>query len=196
LTNTKAGLLVGISHVTGCNPLNAESLSDAMIELRRQSSEFFDMLCRTNLFPELEFGPFGALPGIRESRRIVCDSKVTITDIDNDKSYPDGLFTVNHDIDIHRCLPEEPAIITRKVKPYKIPYGALLPQGLERLLVVGRCIGGSHEALASYRLISDCFAMGEAAALAAEQSLRTDKSLRSIAVQDLITKMTRLGYQT
>jgi hypothetical protein len=93
-------------------------------------------------------------------------------------------------------LPEEPAIITRKVKPYKIPYGALLPQGLERLLVVGRCIGGSHEALASYRLISDCFAMGEAAALAAEQSLRTDKSLRSIAVQDLITKMTRLGYQT
>ncbi|MFA7232216.1 MAG: FAD-dependent oxidoreductase, partial [Victivallaceae bacterium] len=140
--------------------------------------------------------PFGALPGVRESRRIVCDSKVTIADIDNEKSYPDGLFTVNHDIDIHRCQPDEPAIIIRKVKPYKIPYGALLPRGLERLLVVGRCIGGDHEALASYRLIADCFAMGEAAALAAEQSLRTNIDLRSIAVRELIEKMTKLGYQT
>ncbi len=196
LTNTKAGLLVGISHATGCNPLNAESLSEAMVELRRQSCEFFELLCRTKLFPELEFGPFGALPGVRESRRIVCDSRVTVSDIENGKSYSDGLFTVNHCIDIHRCLPNEPAIVKRELNPYKIPYGALLPKGLESMMVIGRCIGGDHEALASYRLIADCFAMGEAAALAVEQSLRTGRSLRAINVKELISRMTGLGYQT
>ncbi|MFA6658944.1 MAG: FAD-dependent oxidoreductase [Lentisphaerae bacterium] len=196
LTKTKSGLLVGISHVTGCNPLNAESLSDAVIELRRQSREFFELLCRTEQFPDLEFGPFGALPGVRESRRIVCDAKVTVSDIDSGKSYADGLFTVDHCIDIHRCLPDEPAIVKRELNPYKIPYGALLPKGLSRLLVIGRCIGGEHEALASYRLIADCFAMGEAAALAAAQSLRTNQSLRSIEIKELIGKMTDLGYQT
>jgi len=33
-----------------------------------------------------------------------------------------------------------------KAKPYHLPYGALLPKGLENLLVAGRCIGGDHEA--------------------------------------------------
>ena len=192
---TKNGLMIAVPHVTGCNPLNAESLSGAMIEMREQATELFDLLRKTEFGAELEFGAFSAIPGVRESRRIVCDDFVTDEEIYNGSSSDDGLFTVAHNIDIHKCTPEEPPIIVKKVKPYQIRYGSLLPKGLERIMVIGRCIGGSHEALASYRLISDCFGMGEAAALAIEQAINANSELRSIPLENVRAEMLRRGYQ-
>ena len=48
-------------------------------------------------------------------------------------------------------------------KPYHIPYRSLVPLKVENLLVAGRCISGSYEAHASYRVTGDCVAMGQAA---------------------------------
>jgi hypothetical protein len=42
-----------------------------------------------------------------------------------------------------------------------------VPLGVENLLVAGRCISGSYEAHASYRVTGDCVAMGQAAGTAA-----------------------------
>ena len=52
---------------------------------------------------------------------------------------------------------------------YDIPYGCLLPKGVENLLVAGRCSGYTHEAMASTRVMSTCMAVGEAAGRAAER---------------------------
>ena len=82
-----------------------------------------------------------------------------------------------------------------KVKPYQIRYGSLIPRGLNHLLVIGRCIGGTHEALASYRLLADCMAMGEAAALAAKQAVEKNCALRGISLAALRGRMKELGYQ-
>ena len=49
-------------------------------------------------------------------------------------------------------------------RPAGIPAGALLPQGLERIAVAGRCLSCDHEAQASIRVMGTCFATGEAAA--------------------------------
>ena len=189
------GLLIGLPHVTNCNPLEAESLSSALVNLRGQANEICDFLRRSGLAPELEPGMFSAVPGVRESRRIVCDKMVADQDIYRGTQFNDGLFTVEHGVDIHKCTEAEPAIVLKKCKPYQIPYGALLPKGLSNIMVIGRCIGGGHEALASYRLIADCFAMGEAAALAAEQALRLDKDLRDIVVSEIYDEMTARGYR-
>ena len=195
LTNTRTGLLVGIPHVICENPLNADDLSDALIELRSQACKFFDLMKQTKYGADWEFGPFSALPGIRETRRIICDEMIRMKDITSRKKYFDGLFTVNHAIDIHRCKEGEPAIIVSELNPYQIPYRAMLPAGLEGIMVIGRCIGGDHEALASYRLIADCFSMGEAAALAIDQAISSNADLRGINVNAVIEKMRTLGYE-
>ncbi len=192
---TKNGLMIGLPHVTGCNPLNAESLSLGIVELRRQAEEIFDLMKRSGIAPELEYGVTSAVPGVRESRRIICDKMVTDQDIYNGTQFADGLFTVEHGVDIHKCTEDEPAIFLKKCVPYQIPFGALLPKGLRNIMVIGRCIGGGHEALASYRLIADCFAMGEAAALAAEQALRTKRQLREIKVSAIFDEMAARGYR-
>ena len=55
---------------------------------------------------------------------------------------------------------------------YDIPYGCLVAKDLKNLLVSGRCISASHEAMSSVRVIGTCFAIGEAAGLAAALSLK------------------------
>jgi hypothetical protein len=68
---------------------------------------------------------------------------------------------------------------------YEIPFRCLLPQTLENLVVAGRCISATHEGHASTRLTPTCFAMGEAAGMAAAMSVRSRKYLRELNFADL-----------
>lgn len=62
-------------------------------------------------------------------------------------------------------------------KPYaedtiRLPYGSLLPQGVDNLLVAGRCISAEEEAMGQLRLIPVCSATGQAAGTAAALAVR------------------------
>ncbi len=196
LAGTRQCIWNGTPHVCGHDPLDAASLSDALVALRRQCREFHDTLKHhTEEFAHIEFGPIAGLPGVRESRRIRCDEAVNYADASGGCRRPGGLFLVTQAIDIHKCREGEPDIYVEKIKPYHIPYGALLPQGVENLLVVGRCIGGDHQALASYRIIADCFAMGEAAAIAARLAVKGRCSPRAIPGERVAAEMACLGYE-
>ena len=50
---------------------------------------------------------------------------------------------------------------------YDIPYRSLVPQEADNLLVAGRCISGTFEAQAAFRVMGTCMAMGQAAGTAA-----------------------------
>lgn len=186
----------GLSHVTDLSPLDAEQLSDAIVALRKQADTIFHAL-RDHVpqFAGIEYGHLSPIPGIRESRRIVCDTNITLEDVRAGTRHKDGLFTVTQAIDIHKCHEDEPAIYVEKVQPYHVPYRALLPTGLEGIILAGRCIGGDHEAEASYRIIADCYAMGEAAAIAARMAVDADCGPRGIPVSDLVAEMSARGYQ-
>jgi hypothetical protein len=54
-----------------------------------------------------------------------------------------------------------------EVKPYGIPYRALVPRRLEGLLVVGKHMSGTHLAMASYRVQCLLGQIGQAAGVAA-----------------------------
>ena len=194
LPGSESAVLCGLPHVCGYNPLDAESLSKCLVEMRRQGEEFLELMKRTPIGKGGEGLWFSSLPGVRESRRILCDTNVTDEDWRDGRMHSDGVITVRHNIDVHKCREGEPPIIVELVKPYQIRYGALLPRGLDNLLVAGRCIGGTHKALASYRLIADCLAMGEVAAIAASEAIGNDSDLRSISVQNLRGELCSRGY--
>lgn len=184
-----------VPHATGYDVTDAESLSDALIELRRQTVEMVETLSRnTEEFKSVRLGPFNALPGIRESRRIVTEKTITVDDVTEGARFDDAIFTVTQNIDIHKCSETETGYTIIHVKPYHLPYGALLPKGIENLLVTGRCIGGTHETLASYRVIADCLSMGEAAAKAACMAVSEGCSVREINRKELQRYMAERGY--
>jgi glycine/D-amino acid oxidase-like deaminating enzyme len=83
-------------------------------------------------------------------------------------------------------------------KPYaddtiRLPYGTLLPQGVDNLLVAGRCISAEEEAMGQLRLIPVCSATGEAAGTAAALSLRSGVTPAKLDVAHLQKVLTMQG---
>ena len=75
-------------------------------------------------------------------------------------------------------------------KPYaedtiRLPYGTLLPQGIDNLLVAGRCISAEEEAMGQLRLIPVCSATGEAAGTAAALALRVGVTPAKLDISEL-----------
>ena len=86
------------------------------------------------------------------------------------------------------------------VKPYagsemRLPYGCLLPRGVENLLVAGRCLSAEEEALGQLRLLPVCSATGEAAGTAA--ALAHEKGIfpRDLEMKLLQRRLTEQGVR-
>jgi ribulose 1,5-bisphosphate synthetase/thiazole synthase len=81
-------------------------------------------------------------------------------------------------------------------KPYaddtiRLPLGSLLPQGVDNLLVAGRCISADEEAMGQLRLIPVCLATGQAAGIAAALAVNarsTPGKLDVSVVQEALAK--------
>jgi hypothetical protein len=95
-----------------------------------------------------------------------------------------------------RCNIEPPCILKKKCgetlfatpflpagEYYDIPYGCIVAKDVDNLLLSGRCISATHEAMASTRVIGTCFAIGEAAGTASAMSIR-----ESVLPKDLSAK--------
>ncbi|HOS91970.1 MAG TPA: FAD-dependent oxidoreductase, partial [Armatimonadota bacterium] len=68
---------------------------------------------------------------------------------------------------------------------FDFPYRALVPREVDGLLVAGRCVSCSHEALEPIREIHNCWVMGEAAGTAAALSLRLGCPVRDVPIASL-----------
>ncbi|MCZ2153268.1 MAG: FAD-dependent oxidoreductase, partial [Bryobacterales bacterium] len=73
------------------------------------------------------------------------------------------------------------------------PYRSLVPQKVRNLLVAGRCISTTHEAMGAIRVMATCMAMGEAAGRAARQAIRSGVSPDQIDVRKLQAELLASG---
>jgi hypothetical protein len=84
------------------------------------------------------------------------------------RRFDDAVARSAYPIDVHN--PSGSGTTTKRLPPgecYEIPYRCLVPVNRERLLVAGRCISTTHEALASTRLTPTVMTLGQAAGTAA-----------------------------
>ncbi len=84
------------------------------------------------------------------------------------RRFDDAVARSAYPIDIHN--PCGSGTTTQRLAPgesYEIPYRCLVPVNREQLLVAGRCISTTHEALASTRLTPTVMTLGQAAGTAA-----------------------------
>jgi len=138
----------------------------------------------------------GSLIGTRESRRICGEYRITAQDLLEERSFEDSIGYGSFFIDIHNCTGagmDAETFYPRTGFKYQIPYRALLPKGVENLLVAGRCISCDHVALGSLRVMPQCFLEGDAAGMAAALSLRENRTLRTLDVGLLQEKLRSAG---
>jgi len=161
-------------------------LTDAEMEGRCQALEYMRFLrdCIPG-YAESELVSFGTQIGVRETRRIYGEYRLTRDDVLTAKQFDDQIGLCGAPIEDHRegkgthwqYLPDGSAV--------GIPFASLLPQRIENLLVAGRCFSASHDAHASVRSMAQCMAMGEAAGTAAAMAIQTCAEFRSVDVGKL-----------
>ncbi|MGV3519243.1 FAD-dependent oxidoreductase [Luteitalea sp.] len=186
---------VNMTRVTGLNPLDADDLTRAEVETRRQTMALLQFF-RTRV-PGFERCRLAATPaqvGVRESRRIVGEYQLTGDDLLYARTFPDGVARSAYPIDIHN--PTGAGTTTVRLpagRTYEIPYRCLVPLQVDDLLVAGRCISVTHEALASTRLTPTIMTLGQAAATAAVQSLHAGVAPRVIDTDALRASLVAQG---
>ncbi len=171
-------------HVKKVYGHEARDLTRAEIEGRRQIPIILNFLRRfVPGFEKAQLTSTANRIGIRETRHILGDYILTVEDIMAGTQFSDTIAVGGYMIDIHSPTAGDVELV--KVPPYGIPYRCLTPKGLDNLLVTGRCISATHEALASARQMATCMAMGHAAGVAAALAAKQCCSTREIAVDHL-----------
>jgi len=120
------------------------------------------------------------LLGIRQSRFVEGDYKLTAEDALQGRRFEDVVAIspcpIIHYYGYRRYLEHA---------GYDIPYRCLLPKGIERLLVAGRCISSEQPPYESHRAMVPIMAIGQAAGAAAALSARADIPPRRLDVGEL-----------
>jgi len=70
-------------------------------------------------------------------------------------------------------------------KGYTIPYGCLIPEMKENLLLCGRNISGTHMAHSNFRVMPICIGIGEAAGAAAAIASLKNRNLNDIDAKEI-----------
>jgi hypothetical protein len=184
---------MNMTRVAGVDGTDARSLSMGEIEARSQIEDIHTYL--KNYVPGFEkcyFTKTAPFLGIRETRRIVGHYTMTQEDVLGCRHFDDAIAVASYPIDIHRPGDEGCTLIWCG-DCYDIPYRSLLPQKVENLIVAGRCISTTHEAMGAIRVMATCMAMGEAAGRAAKLALRTGVRPDQIDVAQLQAELTAKG---
>ena len=170
---------VNVTRVAHLDPTDPEGQTAANIEARRQLKgmmQFFNRYIKGMEHAYIASTPNGI--GIRETRRIRGVRTLTGEDVISGRDCADAIARNGYCIDIHD--PSGKSWGARFIKgescSYSIPYGCLVPETMDGLLVAGRSISATHEAQGSIRIMPACMATGQAAgaaaALAAERGCR------------------------
>lgn len=186
---------VNMTRVTGVDPLDPQDLTRAEVEARSQVMQLLQFFReRVPGFENARLAATGTQIGVRESRRIVGEYTLTRDDVLQGRSFPDAVARSAYPIDIHN--PAGSGTVTHRLPEgasYEIPYRCLVPAGVDRLLVAGRCISTTHEALASTRLTPTVMTLGQAAGTAAALAKQTGVPVRAIDTNRLQTALKNDG---
>lgn len=135
----------------------------------------------------------GSVIGIRESRRLRGEYMLGEGDIRKAARFDDAIACCAWPMEDHSAGRSTKWVWLENGNYYQIPYRCLLPQGVDNLLVAGRCASATHDAQASLRVTAQCFAMGEAAGTAAAMSVRATTAPRHIDVNELQAELLSAG---
>jgi len=184
---------VNMSRINGVDGTNPESLTHGEIEGRKQVEEIQRYLVEyVPGFEKAVFTKMAPFLGIRETRRIVGQYVMTAEDILGCHRFEDSVAVASYPLDIHH--PEGGGCtLTWCGDSYDIPYRSLIPKNIENLIVAGRCISTTHEAMSAIRVMAPCMAMGEAAGRAAKLAIRKNILPSQLNVSDLQAELLEKG---
>lgn len=118
---------------------------------------------------------------VRETRHIIGEYRLTITDVLENRDHWDRIAHGSYPVDVQPTGPNDWGEIVGKPAIYSIPFRCLVPRKIDNLLVVGRSASYDSLAHGSARVIPVGMAAGEAAGVASAYSLRHNLGFREMS---------------
>lgn len=185
-------MYVNGTRVTDVDVFDPVQFTNAVLECYRQIEGVARYLRET--IPGFETARIEAIApvlGVRETRHVIGEYTLTGKDSVEGTHFEDSIAADASALDIHD--PKGADVDFQGLKPYEIPYRALLPMGVEQLLVAGRCISADHAAHARSRNMPACMATGQAAGVAAAVAIDKGVNVRDVPVETVQQKLRALG---
>lgn len=173
--------------INGCDASDADQLTAAVLEVRRCHRALLDMV-REELSPEVAVVAFAHALGVRETWHAACRHRLKVGELLDGTRFPDGIACGTYPVDIHSpdgtllryldgredLIGTDGGVTARRWRAasadsprfYQIPYGCLLPEAAENLLVAGRLLDADREAYGGVRVMVNMNQTGEAAGVA------------------------------
>ena len=150
------------------NATDPDFLTAAEIAGRRQALEYVRFLIdRVPGYERASLVALGTQIGVRETRRVFGDYRLTRDDVLAARSFDDAIALCGAPIEDHHGGADTAWTYLPDGQAVGIPYRTLLVRDASNVLVAGRCFSATHDAHASVRSMAQCMAMGQAAGTAA-----------------------------
>jgi hypothetical protein len=160
-------------HMPGYDGLSPEHMVAAEVEGRERMMRLL-AFARANIpgFENAKMLGAAEQMGVRQTRLLQGEYVVTKEDVKSRRHFADSV-----------C----------RGRDYYTPYRALLPKGIDNLIVAGRHYSVESEAQKMSREIPPCMAQGEAAGVAVALALNGNKALRDVDVKRIQQQMRAQG---
>jgi glycine/D-amino acid oxidase-like deaminating enzyme len=176
------------------NATDPELLSTAEIEGRKQAIEYIRFLRdKVPGYERAQLSTFGMQIGVRETRRVHGDYRLTREDVLEARQFDDQIGLCGAPIEDHHGGADTAWAYLPEGQCVGMPYRTLLPTGANNLLVAGRCFSSTHDAHASVRSMAQCMSMGQAVGIAAAMAVKHRISPREISVSVLQDNLRKGG---
>lgn len=176
------------------NATDPELLSAAEIEGRRQAIEYIRFLRdKVPGYEKAQLSTFGTQIGVRETRRVFGQYRLTREDVMQAKQFDDQIALCGAPIEDHHGGADTAWGYLPDGQCVGVPFGTLVPKDGQNVLVAGRCFSATHDAHAAVRSMAQTMAMGQAAGTAAAMAATTDGLIASVRVADLQAQLRRDG---
>ncbi len=161
-------------------------LTEAEMAGRRQVLEYVRFLVdRVPGYERASLIAVGTGIGVRETRRVYGDYRMTREDVLTGRAFDDGVGLCGAPIEDHHGAADTVWTYLPDGAAVGIPYRALLVRDSTNVLVAGRCFSATHDAHASVRSMAQCMAMGQAAGSATALAVAAGRDPRDVAIGTL-----------
>jgi len=187
-----------ITHQYNVGYDSPEDMTRAIFSARKEINRAVSALRTIPGWEKLRIAATAEQLGLREGRRIKGLYKITSDDLIQGKKHEDAVCLVKYPVDIHALNASSDKAASNaniQVKPYHIPYRSLVSAELSNLGMGGRCISGDFYAHASYRVIGNAAATGEAIGYGAAIAAGENKPLSAVDGKIVAEYMKKMNHE-
>lgn len=178
-------------HMTNYDGTDVWDLTKAEMEGRYQALQAIKAMNRfVPGFEKARLRNFGMTLGVRDTRKIIGRYNLTEQDVTNQARFEDSIGIFPEFIDGYGVL-----ILPTTGRYFQVPYGILVPQRIQNLLVAGRCVAGDRISHASVRNMMCCTVTGQGAGVAAAISVKEKSEVGNVNIRNVQRELRKQGVR-